>query len=227
MAGIGSDIAEVIEELGSTCVILRSPTNISEKMMIEAREMVRDPAFQENHYDASLKYDTSVVNGDIVQSGGDSYLVMNKATSDFEDSIVEFNSIFLKCNLPVGTLLLTQTKSVNSTTFAVTNNWVIKKSSVYGLIMFDKRGAVVDTEEFTGKEPTFKQKCYVPASYGAVVSDRLRLSDDYFYRIENIEPHQYPEVHVLYLVEDTRVIYGESSPSTSPSSSPSTSPSAS
>jgi len=222
---LGPDIAEVIEELGSTFTIVR--TGLTEKVLSNLRELARDPAFQERHFDAVLSYNTAINSGDIIQSGGENFIVMDKSTDDFEDSVVKCNAVLYKCNLPSTTKILIPTETTNETTFAVTVSWSIRLGTVYGLLFPGARGAVLNQENITGKELTYKLMCFVPDFYGVERYDRFYLSASEFYRVEDIEKHQYAGIHVLSLVEDERAVYASNSPSSSPSTSPSSSPSVS
>jgi hypothetical protein len=206
MAGIGIDIADVMDELGVSATILRSPTNLTEKINTSIKETA-DPFTQEYEFDASFKYNTVIVPGDVIQMLGTSYIVMNKTGDLFEGEVVEYAAGLYKCNTSSTALLLSPTSSVNQTTFVVTSGWSIKKSPAYGFVYKGKRGVSANEETSPGKETTYTLYCLVPASYGAMKLDRFQLSPTEYYRVEDVETYQYAGVHVLSLVEDERVVY--------------------
>jgi hypothetical protein len=92
-------------------------------------------------------------------------------------------------------------------TYAVTQGWAVRKSGISGLIYQDKRTTEVDSGTSTGKNLVFKLECFVPASYGAEVGDRIYINANEFFRVQDIEKYRFPNVHVLMLVEDDRLAY--------------------
>jgi len=207
MPGIGLDIAEVINELGVTATIFRSPTNLTEKIVYEVNELSANAFLRENMLNCSFQYQTVIVTGDIIQFHSQKYLVINTTADDFEDAITEYAGVLYKCNLPIGALLLTPTTSVDPITFATTQGWSIRKSNVDGLLTQDKRSSEVDRDTSTGKVLTFALECFVPSRYGAEVGDRLYLTATTYYRVQDIEKYRLPNTDVLYVVKDDRLVY--------------------
>jgi len=207
MPGIGLDIAEVLDELGVTVTILRSPTNLTEKIVYDVNELSANAFLRENMLNCSFGYETVITTGDIIQFHGITYLVVNLTPDDFEDSITEYAGVLYKCNLPTDTLILSPTNSTHPTTFAVTQGWAIRQSDIDGLLTQDRRSTEVDSDTSTGKSLTFALECFVPASYGTEIGDRIYLNATTYYRVQDIEKYRFPNMHVLYVVKDDRLVY--------------------
>jgi hypothetical protein len=207
MAGIGADIAEVIAELGVTATILRTPKNLTEKVTYEVNEQATRPVVREHFLNASFAYNSVVVPGDIIQFGGNSFLVANMTPDSFEGETVEYVSLIFKCNFPPSTVFLSPANTQDPNTFAITNGWAIRKANPYGFVYQGDFVVTKNTEVDTGKDVTFKLQCCVPISYGIKAMDRIYLSASEYYRIQDVDDYTYPGVSVMTLVEDDRVVY--------------------
>ena len=206
MSGIGPDIAEVLDELGTLVTILRSPSNVTERITYDVNGQASNPFMREHSLAFSANYETVIQSGDLLQFEDLTYLVCNKTPDMFENDIVEYAGVMLKCNVgPFSIVYLTTTP--NSDTFVLTSTWTVRKASCYGLIYRSSRSAVLNDEATLGKDTTFLLECFVPASYGAQKQDRVYISSTEYYRIQDIEKYAYPGIHILQLVEDDRVAY--------------------
>lgn len=207
MAGIGLDIAEVIDELGVEVTILRSGGNLTEKIVYEVNELSANAFLRENMLNCSFQYQTALVTGDIIQMHGITYLVVNTTPDDFENTITEYAGVLYKCNLPTDTLILDPTDTQDPTTFATTQGWTIRRADIDGLLTQDKRSTEVDSDTSTGKKLTFMLECFVPSHYDTQINDRIYLNATTYYRVQDIEAYRFPGVHVLYVVKDDRLVY--------------------
>jgi hypothetical protein len=207
MPGIGLDISEVIEELGVTATIYRTPANLTEKLVYDVNALSANAFLRENMLNVSFKHNTIITTGDVIQFHAIEYLVINKTPDDFEDEITEYAGVVYKCNLPAGSLILSPTKATDPTTYKITQGWAIRKSDAKGLLTQDKRSTEVDAETSTGKVLTFALECFVPAHYGVEINDRLYINATTFYRVQDIEQYRFPDVHVLSVVKDDRLVY--------------------
>lgn len=204
---IGVDIASVINELGTTATILRTPTNLTEKILYEINEISTSPFTREYFLNASFIYNSVIVSGDVIQFSGITCLVSSKTPDNFEDSTVENLAVLYKCNLPSTAKILIPGQTQNATTYEITPTWTVRKSLAYGLLYQDTRGTLKNEDSPTGKDPVFQLVCLVPDSYGVVQDDRLLVTSTEYYRVQDIEKYQYPGIHVLSLVEDNRLVY--------------------
>ena len=204
---IGPDIEEVIDELGITATIIRSPVNLTEKITYDVNEQATNQFIREFLLNVSLRHNSVIVCGDTLQFNSGTYLVIHKTPDSFEGEVVENVSVVLKCNLPSSSLILKPIESVDQTTFEVTSGWSVRTSVVYGLIHNNISGAVLNKDAGAGKETTFKLESIVPASYEVCKLDRIYLSSTEYYRVEYVEKWEFPSIHVLTLVEDDRIAY--------------------
>lgn len=207
MAGIGADISEVISELGVTATILRTPTNLTEKLMYEVNEQATRPVVREHFINASFSYNTQVVSGDVIQFGGFTFLVANMTPDSFEGEVVEFVSLIFKCNIANTAKILSPVETQNPTTYEITQGWTVKKDSPYGMVYQGDFVTLLNPEVSTGKEVTFRLQGCVPSSYQVKMLDRLWLSTTEFYRVQDVDDYTYPGLSVLTLVEDDRGVY--------------------
>jgi hypothetical protein len=207
MASIGADIKEVMDELGVTATILRSPTNITEKITTEADYVSStNPFMQEHHTNIGLNYNTQVVTGDLLQILNDYHLVIAKVPDMFEGEMVEFTAALYKCNVS-GAVLLIPVQTQDPDTFKLTSTWNVRKTGVRGVLHQYKRSAPLEPETSAGRNPIFELEMFVPASYGAVINDRVYISATEYFRILDIEKYKLPGIHTLTLVQDDRVVY--------------------
>lgn len=204
MSGIGPDISEVIEELGVTVTILRTPNNLTEKIVYDVNGQASNPFMREHALATSFKYDSAINTGDVLLMGGLYYLVIAKTPDDFEDAVVEYPGQILKCNTN-GATFSYETSTQDSNTFEITNGWTNRKTDAHCLIYRGSRGAIQNSDVAEGKETNFRLDCYVPKSYGIQIGDRLTLTNGVVYRVQDIEPYVYPDIDTLSLVDDERV----------------------
>lgn len=204
---VGADIASVYTELGVTATILRTPTNLTEKIQYEVNEQATNSFVREHHLNASFAYNTVIVNGDVLQFNSLSYLTTNITADDFQGSVVEYAAVLLKCNLPSTAKIIYWNQTQNATTFEITAGWTVRKSLAYGLIFHGVRNVLSNKDSFTGKDPVYELICMVPASYSVEKLDRVIVSSTEYYMVQDVEKYEFPGLQVLTLVEDTRAVY--------------------
>lgn len=211
MAGIGVDIASVINELGVLATVIKeingSVQTSTEKITYEINEQATNTFVREFHLNASFAYNTVINSGDVIQFEGNSYLVSNKTPDTFENTIVEYASVIYKCNLPSTAKIVTWSQTQNPTTYEITSGWTVKKALAYGLIYQDSRNTLLDEGNPVGRDVIFGLMCLVPANYDVAKLDRVIVSPTEYYMVQDIEKYQFPGIHVLTLIEDTRTVY--------------------
>ncbi len=206
MAGIGVDISEVITELGVEVEILRSPTNITEKIIYDMNSQATKPFIREFHRDGSFGYLTNIVTGDVlfIPATGEHLLVMNKTPDMFENEIVEYASVLYKCNFGPGAKISSPSGVVRDENYQLVEGWVDKVPVAFGIIADKLQGSNIDQEEPVGQIQIWAIEAFVPASYDVKPLDRLYISPTEYYKIEKVEKYRYPNILVLDLAEDTR-----------------------
>lgn len=207
-AGIGADITEVINEVGVTYTILRTPTNITgEKCVYDLNTQATKPFIREHQLDAEFVKDTSAVVGDVVRLLDDRhYLVMNLIPEIFEDEVVSYSATLYLCNLPNTACLLRPAEIRDDETYDVVSGWqtIIAAGSMYGLLDDRAMGTMIDEFAEVGQIQLWKINLIIPKSYDAKPLDRLYVTATEYYKIEAVESYWYPGCNRCLLVEDTR-----------------------
>jgi hypothetical protein len=209
MAGIGSDIGEVYDELGAAITIINHIPIVHEKMLYEINAQGTKPFIREHHLDCTFPYNTSLVVGDIIfMSKTDRYyMVMNLTPELFEDEIVEYSGVIYLCNLPLTAHIVRPYERRNQITYNMISGWqVIINSPVYGLLSDRLFGSQVEAGPIVGQDLNWRIDLYIPKWYDIKPLDRLIISDTEYYKIESIQAYNYPGTVTALLVEDTREI---------------------
>jgi len=100
MAGIGEDIKDVLQELGTPFVITKlngsviNGESLDYEMYFEqSTEFIRQFA-----YSGDFQYDSQVEGGDLIQFDNKNFLMMNVKKTLFEDEPVDYSNFFIECN---------------------------------------------------------------------------------------------------------------------------------
>ncbi len=205
--GLGVDIKEVYDELGSAFnIISRNPVVTGEKIIYELNAQATKPFIREHFLEATLPYDTVVTTDDVIKiiETDINYLVMAKTAELFEDSIVEWNLVLYKCNLPLTTHIVRPIEIRDPITYDMISGWqIIADDPVYGLTSDRVFGSDIEIGD-VGQSQIWRIDLYLPKFYGLKPLDRLILSPTEYYKVETVQAYNYPGVVVAILVEDTR-----------------------
>jgi hypothetical protein len=201
---IGSDIAEVMDELGITATILRSPSNIKEKITYDVNTASTNYFATGAFLNTSFRYNTKIIVGDLLQFGESTYLVISSTPDIFEGGIVEYVGSVLKCNTPATTYIARYFETQDPDSYVITAIWTVE-SDVMGLIYADTRGVVPSASDTGGMAQVFKLECYIPGTIDVQINDRLILTVSEYYTVQNIEKFRIPGISILTLIADTRV----------------------
>lgn len=206
MAGIGLDIQEVIDELGVSVEILRSPVNLTEKIIYEMNSQATKPFIREFHRDGSFSNTTNITTGDVLHiiTTNEYMLVMNKTPDMFENEVVEYASVLYKCNFAPPSKISRPGPQVRDANYNLTESWIDVVPNAYGIIADKLQGTNIDQEEPVGQIQIWAIEAFIPASYAIQPLDRLYISSTEYYKIEKVERYRYPGILALDLVEDTR-----------------------
>jgi hypothetical protein len=207
--GLGPDIAEVYEELGSLAnIVSRDPVITGERIIYDINSQATKPFIREHHVDATLAYNTQIIAGDIIFiiKSGKYYMAMNKTPEMFEDEIVEWSVVFYLCNLPVTAHIVRPVEIRDTVTLKMINSWyTVADDPIYGLLSDRIFGSALEQENpKAGQFPVWRMDLYIPKSYGIKPLDRLIISETEYYKIESVESYNYPNAQVALIVEDTR-----------------------
>jgi hypothetical protein len=100
MAGIGEDIKDVLQELGTPFTIIKldgtviNGESLDYEMYFEqSTEFIRQFA-----YSGDFQYDSKVTGGDLIQFDNKTFLMMNVKKTLFENEPVDYSNFFIQCN---------------------------------------------------------------------------------------------------------------------------------
>lgn len=103
MTGIGPDIAEVLNELGTLVNVIKhdGSATVQEYMDYEIKVGLNSPFLMQFLIDVTLTYDTTAVPGDIIQIVDDSsyYILVALNKTRFENYAVTCEGVVYKCNM--------------------------------------------------------------------------------------------------------------------------------
>jgi hypothetical protein len=207
MAGIGEDIKEVIEELGTSVYISR-PNGVN---FLEKIDMVEYPNsstefIRQNFATFTLVHDTRIVAGDIVEVKTVPYIATRITPSYFEDELVDITATLYRCNV-TGTLQrLTETR--NPTTYVTVPTWTAQYTGVRALQHEGRLGNALVMQNDIMALSDFAHSLFIPNYITVIVGDRwypFGVSVAEYYRVTKIERKRLDGVWICELQEDTRL----------------------
>lgn len=204
MAGIGDDIKEVLEELGTLATIYRfGGSTYQEKVDIEVYPSSSTEFIRQFFATATTSFDSNLLPGDVVQINGIYYLATNAVSSNFEDNIVDNTVALYKCNCIGAVKRLTQTRDAN---YIEQLTWPVIHNQVKALQYEDRFG---NTMEMMNMMAFVKEQLslYISAAYNVQIDDRWYpnyLDTTEYYRIATIDKRRLSNVHICSLKEDSR-----------------------
>jgi hypothetical protein len=204
---IGADIKDVLSEVGAAYTIIRDSGNISgEYGVYDLTSQATKPVTLEHFRRGMLSYDTQVVEGDVIEfdTTSERYMVMNKLPELFENTVVQYESIFYKCNVLEGKLLRPSGEDVDSNTYHSEIQWEVVKDNCNAMQVAALYGNDLVEEEKFGLIGLRKDEVYLPSSVGAKVLDRFQPVSGEYYMVATIETRRFPGVDVLIVEEDHR-----------------------
>lgn len=207
MAGIGADIAEVINELGVLVTIVNQVGQPTEKITYESDGSSSRSFYREYALNAEFVYTTLIQPGDVLFFNNLYYMVAHKTLESFENEPVEYTGVLYKNNIPRTALLLSQKQTQDPVSFAITQDWDVKETNLFGLLYRTNSYTLLEPEVAVGREVGFRIECVLPAAYNVLIKDRIQLSPTEYYRVQDTERFKFPGLHVLTLVEDERPAY--------------------
>lgn len=206
-SGLGPDIKEVYDELGAEITIVNRDTVVTEKILYEMNSQATKPFIREHHLDCTFHYQTNLSTGDIIQVTETEryYMVMNKTPELFENSVVEYTGIMYLCNIPVNAHIMRPIEIRDAESYDMISGWsVVRDAPVYGVLSDRVFGSALDAGVTVGQAQLWRIDLYLPKWYNIQPLDRLVISEEEYYKIEQIESYNYPGCVVAMLTEDTR-----------------------
>lgn len=208
MAGIGDDIKEVLDELGTTATITKSDTStVTEKIDPEAYPTHSSEFIRQFFISATFNYETVAVIGDDISFRSKHHILVNIDESTFEDLPVDKIGSMYLCN--TNGAFKRETTTVNPTTFAEEKTWAVASgnpASLYALQYENKFGFEQMFAEDMQSFFTEKHILVIPNGLDVKVGDRWYPNyqdDTVYFRISAIESRRLG-TPICTLDEDTR-----------------------
>lgn len=209
MTGIGSDIEDVLGELGTEFTIYRlsgeSLSEIaSEYMDFENYYKHSTDFVRQNVYTCDLAYNTQVLDGDILDMDGIWVMVMNCKATKFEQEIVIKNAYLVETNCLGKFARKTTTR--DSETMEEDVTWTDVYTDVRGTQIEHIRNPMYElTNEM--QESSVREILYIPKYDDVQIGDRWYPDQDdttEYYKIVNKITRTYAGLFKLNLAADTR-----------------------
>lgn len=204
--GIGVDIAEVINELGTSITFPeRDPAIPNEKIDYESNSQMTKPFTAEHFLNSTFVYNSAVEPGDLVKILATQipYRVMNVFNEVFEDAITHKQCILYKCNEVVS--IFSQEEVRNPVDYSIDAQWVRHTHDLVTLIADKLYSSRLDDYTVRFIEIEIKGRVmYVPNHVRVLPKDRVLSKDGTKYAVTITEDHTFPGMNLVYLEEDTR-----------------------
>lgn len=203
MAGIGDDIRDVLQELGTPFVIhkLDGTTISGEYLDYEFYADQSTEFIRQFCYSGDFQFDSKVQNGDLIFFDGKYFLILNIRKTIFEEEAVDYSNFFIECNTMGKLCSLSTTRGTdykNTPTWGVIHNHV-------AAVQADRA-----TEELTEKVMNIAMNKYVLYCQGysdVKVGDRWYpdlTNDNEYYKIVSLNRRRFKGVIVCNIEEEAR-----------------------
>lgn len=211
MADVGEDLKETFADVGTAFTILRDSGNLTGEFLVyEINRQVTKPFVREFFLEAELSYDTEVVAGDIITFDGDGrlFLVANVSPEQFENEVIEYQSVLYKCNVTNGKLWRSSGEAWGSN-YRKNYNWNLIASGERALMTSSLYGHDLEMDLELGRLGLENHELYVSGNLDIKVMDRWEPFSGEFFLIKTIKPRRYENLKVIEVAIDTRVIPGD------------------
>lgn len=204
MAGIGEDIRDVLQELGTPFTIVKLDGSIIlgeyldyEMYFEQSTEFIRQFC-----YSGDFQFDTQIAQGDLIQFDNKNFLMMNVKKTLFENEVVDFSNFFIECP-SLGTFSrFGETRDPVSR--ALTTTWTTLHDSVPGT-MTVKSQAV---DRLSGMETrNDRYRLFTQGFTDIRVGDRWypdRSVLTEYYQINAVDRFRFIGLLAISLIEDSR-----------------------
>lgn len=209
MAGIGIDIKDVLDELGTSLTIYKwpGPTTISEKIDHEFYPAHSSEFLREFFSTITLSYNTAVVPGDVIEAMGIFFICTANFPSYFEDSIVDWTATFYRCNC-FGELQRYNQDGGWDADYKKIRNWLpVESESIHALQYENKFDQKQFIEEDIIALAVEGNLLFLPSYVSPKKGDRwvTNTSDSsIYYRIASIDTLRMDNISICSLKDDER-----------------------
>lgn len=202
---IGSDVKKAFKDVGISYTIKRDAGNFSgEYLVYDIPIESKVPFDREVFLTSNLSYDTIVIEGDVLElNDGRKVLVANKTPDMFQDAVVDYETTFLKCNIPSGEIFRSSGEVWATQEYHKVQTWDSIKSGVNG-VLIEVPGNQLSNQDELGLLSIKRTELYLPSGENLQVLDRVQIRSGEYYQVNIIKKSLYPSIVVVELSEDTR-----------------------
>lgn len=202
---IALDIRLVLEEIGTSFVVLRDSGNVSGGYLdYEMNRQVTKPFIREFFLEATFQDNSVAKIGDVIElSDGRRYMVMNDSPENFENEMISRETVLYMCN--VSGELLRASGEVWDVNYRRGTSWDPVRSNCYAILTARLFGTDLQQDEELAQIGVHSQELYLPSWIGVQSLDRYQPCSGEYYKVEQVVHRYFPAVDVCYLAEDTRV----------------------
>ena len=202
MAGIGDDIKEVFQELGTVVEVIKPNGDVfQETMDFELNNL--SSSFMTNFViDASFSYDTNLNAGDVVKAvdSGLYYLAAALNRPYFEDMPVVTETKLYKCNYWGMLKERTQTR----VDYSQQVTWADKLSEMVPVLLTGQLGGGSLSEKDHGIFYDFTRTLHISGHHSPQVGDRFETEGGTKFRLDAVEPDKLNNVSMCSISLDER-----------------------
>ena len=201
---VGSDLKKAFQKVGTSFIVKRSSGDLSgEYLIYDIPIGNKDDFNREVTLDATLCYDTVVIEGDILElSDGRKVLVTHKTPDIFQDESVVQEAVLFKCNVTNG-IIMRESGERNTQTYQQEPVWETIKSGESAVIVEVNGNQLSDREEL-GLVSVSRLELYIPSGEDLRLMDRFQAFSGEYYKVDVLKKHIYPNIFVAEISEDTR-----------------------
>ena len=212
--GIGPDIADVLDELGTLVTIIKhdGSGNTQEYIDYEVKIEANSPFLTQYMVDCTLRYNTVAVPGDIIRfDDDDTYYILTAGNKTrFEQSVVTVEGILYRCNMIVDVKRL-GTASRDSD-YNLVQNWIDVVIDEPVLLTGSIEYYPMDDRDYA-KISTTEDNLHISGNIGLRVGDRIERQDGIDsssgvtpqrWEVKGIAKYRLNNVSIVRVAEDTR-----------------------
>lgn len=205
--GIGEDIAEVINELGTALHIIDRDPVVIEYALPYTTKVLTKPSTANTFQLMYGNMYTTVVEGDLIEipaMGHELYRCMTKRYNTFEDQAYRVPLVLYRCNEALSIYRSIEKRDAN---YDVVQQFApVEEAQGINCLMNDKLYSSEfdnDTQSFTSIDVKGRI-AYIPTKFDIRIKDRLIDRKGRLYEVTIIEDHTFENMYVVYTESDTR-----------------------
>jgi hypothetical protein len=207
MVGIGADIKDVLQELGTSLTIYkRSGAVITGEFIDYEHYFEQSTEFiRQWSYSGDFQYDTQAEEGDVLYFDGNFYLLMNLKRTLFENEPVDCSGFFILCNC-TNAAIKKAVQTRDATTKKLSTSWVAVETGMKALIHGGDL-AYENRSEMVMGNPIGSFDLFCPLNTSFLEGHRFypdATVTDVYYKIARVKPYRYRNIFYASVEEEAR-----------------------